>query len=466
MSKPYIHQLLDRSNGQSLHTGTSSYQDGSTAFHLAEEMSREPQLVRPVSQDPYAYYKAFSDESGRSSHITHELGQDDDSYTFHTGIIGVQDYTSMGHPPQARARAAPYHPAVRVANRSNGVPLATIIEQGSYSTLNSHPSLLGIGRFASRRVAENASPGRASHKGSRSLDETTLHWIREDVPQEQDARVGIDSHARSQGYGRSPSTSDTPMKASAPIYPHSPRSEVSEGDCEVEGKRLKGFFRGVLQNVRATSRTRSRSSSASFVDAREERAETSDGPLEYQPHSDHHSSIDFAQTSSSSASSTPAVGHKARNRKIVTTHPQPSPDVYPMLFESSLPLLKQGTGLGAVPHTLPRSAVTRSREPSPSVRLVPPEPRDMAQVDATVGVTSTLHGSDNKPARHMFDGDPVPHKNASSVLDQNRARDASRNASFCSSMSTSYSGTVLGIDLDLQQEYTPPVRRSSSPMPV
>lgn len=457
MSEPYIHQLVDRSNGQSLNIDISSYRDGSTSFEIAEQMSREPQLVRPASQDPYAYYKAFSEGSGRSGHITHELGQEGESYTLHTGVIDVQDYTSMGQSPQARGRTAPYHPAVRVANRSNGVPLATIIEQGSYSTLNSHPSLIGIGRYASRRITENASPGRASHKGSRSLDETTLHWIQEDAPHEQNAPVGIVSHARPQGYGGSP----------APNYPHSPRSEIGEGDCEVEGKRFRGFFRGVLQNVRATSRTQSRSSSASFVDAREERVNTSDGPLEHQPHSDYHSPIDLAQTSSSSASSTPVVGHQARNRKVATTHPQPSADGYSMLFESSLPLVKQGTGHGSVPHTLPRSAVTRSRQPSPSVRLVPPEPRDVAHVDAApVGITSTFPGNNDKPVRQTCDGDPVPQKNASSLLDQNRVRDADRNASFCSSMSTSYSGTVLGIDLDLQQEYTPPVRRSSSPMPV
>jgi hypothetical protein len=61
----------------------------------------------------------------------------------------------------------------------------------------------------------------------------------------------------------------------------------------------------------------------------------------------------------------------------------------------------------------------------------------------------------------------VNRRRPSSVKEAKSASDVftSQNASFCSTLSTSYSGTVLGVDLDLQHDNSHSIRRSQSPPP-
>jgi hypothetical protein len=487
ISLRYTPHYSDCSNGKSLSCNASKplHHSGRNAWTIVDAMSLPSQPVHPLLQDPFTYYKAFLNTNAPSSGSMAGLEQDDDGYICHQGDIGPQDLHSVASQQYTRARAIPHHLAVRFANRpSNGAPLATIIEQGSYSTLNSRGSMLSVGRFPSVRVAENISPARAPHQVSQSVEENALHRIQEDAPHEQHAPAGVEAHAHPHE-GRSSSIFNiaTPMTSSIAELPRSPRSQISDADHDVDGRRSRGFLRGVLQNVRAASKSRSRSSSlihAAVVETREDRAETSDdnSPLSHMREHDHTSrekssenskSSDLAQRLSTSAASTPAVGSQARNRKILLTNYQPSVQTSssPSTHESSLPLLEHASSLASVSHLLPSAAVMRSLELPSSIRLVSPEPRDVAYGNVTIKApTLPTRRNEDTSAQHTFYGAYMPKFSASSLAQHDRTRETSQNVSFCSTMSTSYSGTVLGVDRDLTHGTPDSLRQSSSPLPV
>jgi hypothetical protein len=480
MSLPYSFRCSACSNGQnsSSNTSTLSHQPDYAAWDLADAMDMPPQSVQPVLQDSFAYNKAFLTTDPPSSGFINGLAQDNDGYTCDTGTIGAQNLHGVGRQQQVRARAIPYHNAIGFTNRSNEAPLATIIEQGSYSTLNSRGSLLSVGRFHSLRMAEKSSPDRALNRISCSRDENTLQRIQEDAPQELDVPAVIETHARPQDCGRSQPIVDmlTPMKLFRTELPRSPKSQISDADHGVDNRRSKRSFRGVLHHVRAASRARSRSSSlthTSFVEAREEPPETSDNSplspwqalsrLKREKHSGNYEAANFVQLPSSSVASTPTPDYQARSRKMPLPDHQPSAP----LRKAPLPLFEQISTFGAVPQLLSSPTVMRSLEQSSSVRLVSPEPRDVAYAHVTTRSSMPLtQDSNNASAQNTFDGASVPKYSSSMLTGHDRMRDASLNTSFCSTMSTSYSGTVLGVDLDLQHETPQLVRQSSSPMSV
>jgi hypothetical protein len=180
--------------------------------------------------------------------------------------------------------------------------------------------------------------------------------------------------------------------------------------------------------------------------------------------------LNLAQNLCPSAAPTPAARSQARSRKISSTDSRLSApsSTHPPLLASSLLLPEHDSTFRSVPDLLPPSAATCSCERSSPVRLVPPEARDMAYVDAMAEIsTLSNHHKDDFPAHYTFDGKPVRMYSASASLKQDdHARETSRNASFCSTMSTSYSGTVLGVDLDLQYDALHSMRSPSSSMPV
>ncbi|KAF1936143.1 hypothetical protein EJ02DRAFT_101262 [Clathrospora elynae] len=486
---PTSQNLLDRSSGKDSapSTGTPRCLLDAAALYLSDtantSTSAQLQSMHAASQDPFAYYRAFVDTSISQGRGTYDYGRDYDGYTRHTDAIGAEDVQDMGNQQHTRARAVPYNLAVRLANRSNGAPLATIVEQGSYSTLNSHGSLLSVGRFPSLRVVENTSPGRTSHGASRSLDEITLHRIQEDAQQEHrlDAASGAQEKPSYKDYGKSyPVNNKTPPTVSTPTQiPQVLEPQFGDTDWDTNNRTVKGFFRGVLQNVRAASRTRSRSSSthASAVEHWGDRPETSDSSSPQsqlqasetsQPSNDRLDTPCCVPTSSLSTNSTPDPDSQARNPKNWSANSEPSARAYLPLLDAFPGKVEPKTESGTVPRLLPPSVATRTREKAPSVRLVDPEPRDEAQDGCTAGgLTLAIESRNSTSAGHAFYGVSVPPGiNASSIIEHDRAREASRNASFCSTMSTSYSGTVLGIDLDLQHDFPHPVRRSRSPTPV
>jgi hypothetical protein len=446
-------------------------------------MSMTAQSVRPVLQDPFAYYKAFLNTGTLTSGNANELAHDDDGYTCHTGIVGAQELDGE-RGEQVRARGFPHHLAVRFANRSTGARLATIMEQGSYSSLNSRDSLLSLGRFPSLRAVERSSPGRTSHKISRDLDDNSLQRIPENALQEQIENLTPKVHAAtSQDYARSHPIliMNTPIKF-VPELPQSQGLQISDADQEVSNRKPNGFLRGVLQNVRAASRTRSRSSSStrtSVFEAREDRPQTSDSSMPHFLLDHHHAKLEDcpkvcrssnpARTSSSTAVSFSSSDAQARNRKISLPNPQPPASTLslPPWQKSFLPLHEKISSFEVVPQLPSPLVAVRSREQPTSVRVVTSEPRDEAYVDATTeALTPSNRLNDNTSVQLASDSVPIPSHSASSLSRHDRVMQTSLNASFCSTMSTSYSGTVLGVDLDIQHETSHLARRSSSPMPV
>jgi hypothetical protein len=463
----------DRGYDQTCYPSTHTPPDrtSTAAWDRIDAQGIPPQAMQPGSQDPYAFYRAFQDTNANPGGELGELTQDYDGYTGLTGGIGVRNLNANESQQQTRARAVSDHQAVRLANRSNGAPLATIIEQGSYSTLNSRGSLLSVGRFPSIRTAGVPSPGRTSQ---RSLDENTLLRILEDDPQEQvPTAAAAEAHAKAmlQDQGRSHLVFDPipPITRDSGESSQGTLSQISGPGNDPDDWRLKGFLRGVLHNVRAASRSRSPPSSMRHVSTIKVRpdwpSDTSPpGQLLDYSHPRHDGTSSPAPRA---ATSTPIARSQVTNGKISSPNSHTPAAIYPPLLESSLPLLETSSAFGHVPYLLPPSTATCSRERSASVRLVPPEPRDVAQAVATAGApTRPNQYNGNNSAQYFFDRDLAFNHSAASLKKNEVAKETSRNASVCSTMSTSYSGTVLGVDMDLQFQTPQAVRRSSSPMPV
>jgi hypothetical protein len=481
MSLPHTSRYSARSNGQGLScsTRTSSHQSSNAAWNLADAIGIAAQ-PQPVLQDPFTYYKAFLNTDATASRSTNKMTQDDDGYTRHTGIIGAQDVGSVGG-QKVRARGFPYQLAVRLSNHSTGAPLATIMEQGSYSTLNSRGSLLSLGRLPSLRIAEGDSPGRALHRISRSLDEISLQRIQEDAPQKPIKSPTLEIQAAtSQKYARFQQICVLNMPIERlPALPQSPRSQISDADHDVNNKRPNGFLRGVLQNVRAASQTRSRSSSSTRFEAREDRPQTSDSNTPCPLPGNYHATLNNhpgdcrsknpTPYSSFTAMSKPSSDAQARNRKISLTNLQlPAPtSSLPPLQELFSPLHEQISSFVPAPGLFSPLVARSSREQPASVRLVTPEPRDVAHLDVTTTVSTLSNRHNDKISVQLaYQSISTASHSASSLNKHDLVMQTSRNASFCSTMSTSYSGTVVGVDLDIHYDASQQVRRSSSPMPV
>ncbi|KAF2130506.1 hypothetical protein P153DRAFT_384773 [Dothidotthia symphoricarpi CBS 119687] len=447
------------------------------------DMHSEPRYA--VLQDPFAYYKAFLDTSVPPAARTNGLAHDDNGYICHTETIGLQESQTPGNQQQTRARAVPHNLAVRFANRSNGAPLATIVEQGSFSTLNSYGSLLSVGRFPPLVATENASPNRTTSRLSRSLDEKILRNIQEDAFLEQDGTVMVEAPAMpsaNQGNERLHLVCDTytPARSDFPESRHNPEPQIDDQDYVVDDRGVRGFLRGVLHNVRAASRTRSRSSSfthVTIIDSQEEPADTiNDSPqIHHQgrsfetpemsnqkPDTYHH-----AESASSGVAFEVVPEPQPRNRKISRANSQSSAHVPPPLLRVPQSSYQTEPDHGPVIRLPACSLATHSRERCLLEHNVLPGPRNATHDDGTMEAAKpSIQDRHDIAAKYTFDDTSVPRNKTTSLAEVDCARYTSRNASFCSTMSTSYSGTVLGIDLDLQYGLSHQPRRSRPATPV
>ncbi|KAH6865857.1 hypothetical protein BKA58DRAFT_228521 [Alternaria rosae] len=482
-AQPCDASLMDRSNGQESICGPA-------ASDPLNETNANPSFrsIHAMQPDPFAYHRAFLDTSSSQmqpqsqgqGRDRHHIAQDHDDYIRHD-VTGTGDMQhDMEYQQQARARGVPYNLAVRLANRSNGAPLATIVEQGSYSTLNSHGSLLSVGRFPSLRVVENASPTRSSPRIPYTPEGLVLQRITEDAQRGHLLKAPNNTHDlplcknNSNSFRADDAAIPSEFPSLRPSQSITCRNGRTDGDANTSN--VKAFFRGVIHNVRAASRTRSRSSSMqmSLVKNQSDRPGASEDSLQ-----SHLQASDMSQlgddtfdtpyrfpAASQTLSTTKVLAseHQARNGQFSMADPSSSAhtivsnsDVDPYTPESQ-------TAFGAVSKLLPPSATARPRKRSSSVRLVFPEPRDWAHDGGSAEVLMLSNEvNNNVSAGHTFYG---ASKNTHSLTQHDHATEASHNASFCSTMSTSYSGTVVGVDVDLQHDFPHPVRPSRSPTPV
>lgn len=412
---------------------------------------------------------------GLSNRRDYQIVQRDDGYTPHEQIASHHgETTSLDQ--QHWGCVPPYQLSIHLANRPNGGPLATIIEHGSYSTLKSHGSLLSIGHHMSPQISGTSLPGHASHRPAQSLDENVLSLLQE-VPFTRQSTTGdTETQVKAVYCATADSTTDvtaliTP-NASLPLQTAQPQTIF--GDSAVTTNKLRRFLHGAYENVRGPLRARSDSLSANFVESRAERSGDSAysriiGKTEAHKrlsieHLDENSTISLR--SSLSEHSTQNTQTQAIHRKTRLTNTRSSAHSTSSPLEPASPHFDQ-RGTADRRTDLPITSLVTCEHAQPStIRLVSPKPRDVAHDEAPNGVlTPSKHGH-NESAQYALDGVFVPLSSSPPIEKYKRGTDTSRNSSLCGTMSTSYSGTVLGVDLDLQHNALNPVNRSSSPMPV
>lgn len=413
------YNLLDRSNGQGPASSTSTPPNAPSPAPLKlvgdDFVPRE--ALQSAGPDGFAARQGLVDSSTLPGKDADGYSEYDDRHT---------DCTVTGSTELARSRfldrpgAAPCNLTTRLANRSNGPPLETIVEHHSRSTLNSRLSLLSLARLAALQESEIAQTNTA------------------------------DSQIRD--------------------------AEHTSGD-----QRVSSFLRNVLHTVQDTSRARPWSSpliQTATVTSRKKRAEpTQRSQRSHQYDSDASQTIcaglstpRMSNGSTSALSPTPPEHCQTRSRQTSS-----SADVK-LSARADLPFL---TGLthgsdfindpSPVPHLLSPSVATRSRERFTSVHPVQPKPREGAHNSGTAEVPALLsERRSDTPVQNTLQSVSVYPGNAPLLAQCDCAIEASRNASFCSTLSTSYSGTVLGVDLDLAPELigVQNLRRSCSPTPV
>ncbi|KAF2786816.1 hypothetical protein K505DRAFT_380015 [Melanomma pulvis-pyrius CBS 109.77] len=475
MSTSQLHgsSLLDRTNHQEpAHDPNSApYPTNAAAWDVADLFNSQVDLGRVHSQDPFAYYKAYLHTSESSPYGASDAI--DDANACHPISHPSQIIHCAGDQQPVRARPVPYHVAVRLANRATGVPLSTIIEQGSYSTLNSHESPRSVGRYPLIKINDTILPSKYPHRASRSLDETTLRKIEENTHQEQHSHEDVALHAALGGDGGildSPCTAATLIKLSLYARQLSGSSQTPATESDLESKGLKGFFRGVLQHARGARNDGSRSSSVTNTPPHENRIEGLD-TKEDSSRAQHQCS-EFTSTrlktnargvstlgnslpSSFSSSQQILPQIEARYHTSVSRDRERSARVYPSAASKS-------DAESSSPHFLqpPHSSLSSSSPPS-SEQVLSTTPRDIAREYSLAETCTPSHRSnDDLSAQHTSDIVPICKTNAPSLREYDRAREAS----ICSTVSTTYSGTVLGIDLDLQQGYPLVARRSPTPV--
>jgi hypothetical protein len=391
-----------------------------------------------------------------------------------------------GDQQHSRPRVAPYHAAVRFANRSNGAPLATIVEQRSVSTLNSRASLLSVGRFSSVRTADNMSPGRAVHGLTKRLDEKALKGIEEESRQNDDAYSATKMRNSDLQKGRGAKESTHNLAAPTHSVFYSPRgSGAYQAHYEQrprDSKGLKSLIRDALLNVRGGSRSWSGLSSMTNAYPSQCGGERLDS-LRISPQSqscggksENISPVVQALAVSDIARGShldlplPLGGIEAqpRNRMSSGRASGSSAGVCPPMPPFLQPTYDSTSEYGLNPHLSPVPDLSHPGNvmgKTPSIRPVLPAPRDVAPGHVHDGTTTLCPRSrDELSARDALETASVGRNDAPSFREYDHARDMSRNASFCSTMSTSYSGTVLGVDLDLHHDFSQPTRRPVTPV--
>lgn len=426
-----------------------------------------------ASQDPFTFYKTYLDTNVPVLGDQHNLESGDDGYTCRFENIAAHGSSVDDAQSQARGHTASYKLAVRLSNRSNGAPLATIIEQGSYSTLNSHGSLLSVGRFPSLKAAENGSPTRGSRRRSRSLDEKALHDIEEDLVPEHDIFAVAVSDA---GLNEEHAVADLPSCTATPLTSYqfeTQQSLSSHSEDELidhEDRGVKGFIRGVMRGV---SKTRSRTSSivnVPIIEHRERPHPTLESNLQLlgQGRELTHPSTNgriIPSRASEGATHIPKLEDQTRNRAISLPDFELAAHVHPTLTRSRSGISEANAGCGFLLPTLPCQNATRLHEPLFLTPVVHAGTRDVARKNRTVQASTSHTGMFDSSAQCTYKSIAIHGGEPSAVRDPKSAKNvfADQNASFCSTISTSYSGTVLGVDVDLQHDFSHSTRRSQSP---
>ncbi|KAF2812426.1 uncharacterized protein BDZ99DRAFT_558393 [Mytilinidion resinicola] len=177
-----------------------------------------------------------------------------------------------------KPRPVPCNLALRFANRPNGTQLTTIIEQRSYSTLSSLPSLISTprrytsGQLSASHSSSTLSPNTRCQEGasrrevSRSLDEVALHKVFEAAKQRLQEATSVKTHSTPKYAPEQPvvdTPKDVPVATQLDTTPKDsskpPPSPVTQPqppppDHEREGRPVRQVLRTLFDTVRKAPR--------------------------------------------------------------------------------------------------------------------------------------------------------------------------------------------------------------------
>ncbi|PSN60900.1 hypothetical protein BS50DRAFT_652520 [Corynespora cassiicola Philippines] len=405
----------------------------------------DPDLATPP--DPFSDYRTFLDKA-----ITFGAGPYDGS----ASLSGSEDCPGTEDDAQAMPPLVTYNLAMRFANRSNRVPLATIIEQVSYSTLNSHASLFTSRGRPSLRVDHSLLQGPV-RKPSR-CDDNTLQQIQEDVCQDQDYGEYLGSHPCLDGRCGDVLICDD-ISASPPTSCHDQGTPTifqrRRGRTEAENKGIKGLLSDMLRNSRINPCPPSQSSTVTGnpIAICQKRPGTNKiQPEALPPEGDFPCGSKSKGRGIQNRTNPSSSNHTTLNapHKSGSGSDKPSDHAFSLIVKHSehSVLERPPTGMEN-----PRISLESLQGSRTSARIVSSETYDRAH-------PQYLQNSGGVPTHNSAErlsGCEKPFKECE------HAGSVGRKVSICSSMSTSYSGTVLGVDLDLQESHASP-RRSPTPV--
>lgn len=471
-----------RTNGQQ-HVLSSGYMhaDHPTNPTLTEHAVSFPRRGASSLSYSSAYQKALLDtEPASKAGISDwdQYAEGEHQRDFRSGIQPTQGSTGQ---QQSKPRPVLSNLAVRFANRSSGPPLATIVEQGSISTLKSHGSLLNVGHSRSAHNAENIFPGRALQIPSQSLDQGALQKIQEgkQITCANDP-ISLSARAlkRMRGERLISSKERSTASANAAGSDHDKlamlKSHAVQPELRVNG--LKTFIRSIMTDIRNMSRNSSSSSSTSLsssiipIHIPDQNQRTvasrgqdnkggSQGQIDDAPASQTRlQSAPLPRCENSASAATVLLGPREESRSLA--------EEYASMLNFSLSLHEPDPAHAVLPQAPPLTDLSRphrNQAPPQIAHLTTSEPYNAALDQVRSAPETFLSRSrDELAARYTPDSAAV-HRYDEGPL-RNYVRNSSRNASFCSTMSTSYSGTILGIDLDLQHEFPNSTQRSVTPV--
>ncbi|PVH93584.1 hypothetical protein DM02DRAFT_220458 [Periconia macrospinosa] len=390
-------------------------------------------------------------------------------------------------------RIGPHSFTVRATNRCNETPLATIVEQGSVPSLRSQDSPSGSIRFPRVRKVENVSPARDMICG---FDKTVLDRLDEGIKSGDDKllRPIMSESQLDDCSSKSHLWDAVDGSTSFADYEHCQPGVLGlVYEMQQPDDTLAGCVRGTVQHIkhgplpfplpvspRGRSRPRTVTSAAGDMhdshivgkSLSPDYLNTSGvGQSQYPPKfcagpekASVSANVEFTDQTASLFPSAEPRSH-ARNREALGMHPETLAEVHTSGMQA-VPL-PGSQNVDACP--LPRplsfpnlSGFRHGGEAASNMHLVPPKPCKLTPAHL-LAKTTTLE-KDEVMARSVGGCPSSPALDASPWCSNDNVQDTSKNASFCSTFSTSYSGTVLGIDLDLEHDFERSARHTESPV--
>ncbi|OAL53963.1 hypothetical protein IQ07DRAFT_596932 [Pyrenochaeta sp. DS3sAY3a] len=456
---------MDGSAGQEIPFSTNAPPDIELPAEpiIADDPSEQRHAARIDPWDSFASYTGFMDTIMPSASVEPNLAHD---------------------PNERQARAVPYNPAVRLTDRPNGASLATIIEQCSRSTLNSYASIFRSSQASAVRPPNSSQGVCSSHDFSHDRGGENVQCLGPDTSIHARDMCTVHEAVYDQVVDVTPSPildslNGTAVFAGPFLFQHTPTSQAYTGvtDCDVKGRSVNSRFDDILWNTRSSSQLQCQNSPTDCVpndEGLEHEVGITKSHLQCQPSipnalqvsRDKFVALDLGRTPPTRVVDVTFSDSQAVNRMVSTTAHEASACAMSTSRDARGPERKSKTDFNSVLHPLPPSIATRSCERSTSVQPVLPGPRDVAHTDGVPGPsTLSLERRHDISAGTTFDGVFVPCCDAPSLAEYDHARASSRNTSFCSAVSTSYSGTVLGVDVDIDHKVSHLVQHSPSGTP-